>query len=196
MATQQNDVKEFYPKSRKAWRQWLEKNHAKEQAVWAIFYKKGSEMPSLSWSDAVDEALCFGWIDGRRRPIDAEKFIQYFCRRKAGGTWSKINKGKVEQLIAAGLMAPAGLEAIETAKQNGAWNILDTVEALEAPDDLQAALRKNAIAGKYYEGLSKSVKKRVLYWLVTAKQQTTREKRIKDIVTAAMEGKLPKGIPG
>lgn len=187
-----NDAKEFYPKSRKEWRQWLLKNHAKEQAVWVIYYKKSSGTPSMEWSEAVDEALCFGWIDGRRRAIDAERFIQYFSKRKPGGTWSKINKEKVVRLIAEGLMAPAGLEVVAAAKNNGSWNILDSVEALEIPADLEAAFSKNAAARKFYDGLSKSVKKRVLHWLIMVKKEETRKKLVNDIVASAAEGKLLK----
>lgn len=186
-----NDAPEIHPKNRKEWRQWLQKNHAKEQAVWVVYYKKSSETPSMVWSEAVDEALCFGWIDGRRRPIDEHTFIQYFSRRKAGGTWSKINKEKVERLIAEELMMPAGLEAIAAAKKDGSWNILDSVEALELPKDFEAALNKNAAARKYYDSLSKSVKKQVLHRLVMAKREETRQKRIMETVKNAAEGKLP-----
>lgn len=187
-----NDAPEIHPKSRKEWRQWLQKNHNKEQAVWVVYYKKSSATPSMQWSEAVDEALCFGWIDGRRRPIDEETFIQYFSKRKRGGTWSKINKEKVERLIAEGLMMAAGLEVIAAAKKDGSWNILDSVEALEVPADLEAAFSKNAAARKFYDGLSKSVKKRVLHWLVMAKKEETRKKLVNDIVASAADGKLLK----
>jgi uncharacterized protein YdeI (YjbR/CyaY-like superfamily) len=187
-----NDAPEIHPKSRKEWRQWLQKNHNKEQAVWVVYYKKSSATPSMQWSEAVDEALCFGWIDGRRRPIDEETFVQYFSKRKRGGTWSKINKEKVERLIAEGLMMAAGLEVIAAAKKDGSWNILDSVEALEVPADLEAAFSKNAAARKFYDGLSKSVKKRVLHWLVMAKKEETRKKLVNDIVASAAEGKLLK----
>lgn len=99
-------------------------------------------MPTISWSEGVDEALCFGWIDGKRKPIDHEKFMQYFCKRKPAGTWSRINKKKIEQLIADGLMTTAGYKAIEAAKRNGSWTTLDDVEELKIPADLNKAFPK------------------------------------------------------
>src|SRR5687768_4464382 len=124
------ETETFYAESRQHWREWLEENHDKSPSIWLIQYRMKSGVPTLSWSEAVDEALCFGWIDSTKRPIDNEKFMQFFTRRKPDSTWSKINKEKVERLIAEELMAPAGYQTIETAKQNGSWTILDTVEEL------------------------------------------------------------------
>ena len=107
----------FNPTTRKQWRQWLQKNHAKKESIWLVLYKKKAGLSTNTRSDTVDEALCFGWIDGTARPIDDEKFMQYFCQRKPKSVWSKINKEKVKQLIDKGLMTPAGLDCIEKAKQ-------------------------------------------------------------------------------
>jgi len=115
----------FYPTSQAAWRQWLEANHSSKQAVWLVFYTAASEKPSITWSDAVDEALCFGWIDSKVVRIDAETRHQYFSRRKPKSTWSKVNKEKIPRLIEDGRMTQAGLESIAVAKQNGWWTILD-----------------------------------------------------------------------
>src|SRR5690606_22432980 len=113
-----------------------------------------------------DEALCFGWIDSIKKKLDEDSTVQFFSKRKPTGTWSKINKGKVERLIADGLMTPAGLDCIETAKQNGSWTLLDSVEALQIPDDLAEAFRRHSGAASFFESLSKSVRKALLQWVV------------------------------
>ncbi|ACE06207.1 hypothetical protein Aasi_0836 [Candidatus Amoebophilus asiaticus 5a2] len=132
------EIESFYPSNRQQWREWLQENHAKKQSIWLIHYKIKSSMPTISWSEAVDEALCFGWIDSKAKPIDEEKYMQFFSKRRAISTWSKVNKEKVQKLIDGGTMTKAGLESIEIAKQNGSWTILDEVEALIIPNDLEA----------------------------------------------------------
>jgi uncharacterized protein YdeI (YjbR/CyaY-like superfamily) len=126
----------FYPKSITAWRAWLAKNHATETCIWIIYYKQHTKQPSIKYSEAVDVALCFGWIDSTARPIDEDTYMQYFCKRKPNSTWSRVNKLKIERLLAEGLMAEAGLQCIEVAKQNGSWIILDDVEMLVIPQVL------------------------------------------------------------
>lgn len=189
---QEQDIETFCPATRKEWRQWLKANHKLKQSIWLIQYKVKSGKPTISWSESVDEALCFGWIDGRRKPIDDEKFMQYFCKRKPMGTWSKVNKEKVQQLIDKGLMTKAGLDAIETAKQNGSWNILDDVEELVIPIDLEKAFKTHKGSKAYFTGLSKSVKKAILQWLMFAKREETRQKRINEIAELAAQSKKPK----
>lgn len=166
---------------------WLKQHHKRSKCVWLIFYKKGAQTPNLSWSEAVEEALCFGWIDGVRNTIDADRFKQYFTKRKPKSNWSRINKEKVEQLIATGQMTPAGLHSIKIAKQNGSWTFLDDVEALVIPSDLEAAF-DNTTKIRFHE-LSKSVKKLHLYELLSAKQPTTRQKRIEKIITSLKSSK-------
>lgn len=186
------EIETFYPSSQTDWREWLQENHLSKQSVWLIYYKKKSKTPSISWSEAVDEALCFGWIDSTARPIDDEKYMQFFTKRKAKSVWSKINKNKIEKLIEAGKMRQAGFESIEKAKQNGSWIILDTVEELIIPEDLEAAFSANKSSKDFFLSLSKSVRKAILYWLVTAKQQTTRQKRINEIAELAAQKLKPK----
>jgi uncharacterized protein YdeI (YjbR/CyaY-like superfamily) len=188
------EIASFYPKNQAEWRQWLLENHLKEEAVWLICYKKSSNIPSISWSDAVDEALCFGWIDSVRKTIDEEKFIQFFSKRKKNGTWSSINKEKVVQLTQQGKMTSAGLECITIAKQNGSWNILDTVEALLIPADLEEQFEHNSTAKSYYMSLSKSVQKAILQWLVLAKRPETRQKRIAEIIEQANQDQKPRHL--
>lgn len=172
----------FYPANQEEWRLWLQENHSSKQNVWVVFYKKASKKPTISWSNAVDEALCFGWIDSKKIAVDEEKSHQFFSKRKAKSTWSKINKEKIIQLTEAGKMTKAGLEIIETAKQNGSWTILDDAEELIIPKDLETALNTKVDAMAFFLSLSKSVKKTMLLRLVLAKREETRQKRIAEIV--------------
>jgi uncharacterized protein YdeI (YjbR/CyaY-like superfamily) len=189
------DEKEtFYPTNQQEWRQWLEENHLEKQSVWLVTYKKQSGVPTISWSEAVDEALCFGWIDSVKRSLGDDKSIQYFTKRKAVSTWSKINKAKVQQLMENGNMTEAGLRIIEIAKQNGSWTILDEVEELIVPADLEQALATKPGATEFFFSLSKSMKKQLLYWIVSAKREETRNIRIGEIVENAGQGMKPKGF--
>lgn len=146
----------------------------------------------VNWTELVDEALCFGWIDSTRRPIDPYSFMQLFSRRKPNSTWSKINKEKVKKLIDANLMTPAGYEVIKIAQENGSWSILDSVEELIIPQDLDEAFQHYACSKDYFLGLSKSVKKMMLQWIVLAKRPDTRKKRIDEIAARAAEKDRPK----
>ena len=182
----------FCPTNSQEWRKWLEKNHEKKQSVWLICYKKSSDKPTLNWSDAVDEALCFGWIDSTKRSIDEESYMQYYGKRKPNSMWSKINKQKVEKLIADGRMTYAGFAAIETAKQNGSWTLLDQVEELIIPDDLEAAFSKHSGSKDFFLSQSRSIKKGMLAWIVLAKRNETRQKRINEIAKCAEKGIRPR----
>ena len=190
----ENETGTFYPSDRQQWRAWLQENHDTENAVWVIFYKNKSENPTISWSDAVDEALCFGWIDSIVKPIDEEKFMRFFSRRKAKSVWSRINKQKVERLISAGLMTKKGIESIEVARENGSWTILDDAESLIIPADLETELGKKPNAKSYFMSLSKSDKKNILQWIVLAKRAETRQRRIVEIAEIAAQNLKPKVI--
>ncbi len=185
-------VETVCPKSRQEWRKWLMRNHGVKQSVWLIAYKKKSKVPSVIWSDAVDEALCFGWIDSVRKPVDHEKFIQLFSKRKAKSGWSKINKQKVQRLIEEGLMTEAGLAVIERAKENGSWSILDKVEELEIPKDLNKEFKARPGSRQYFLSLNKSSRKAILQWLVLAKRAETRQKRLTEIADLAAQQLKPK----
>ena len=187
----ENETGTFYPSDRQQWRQWLQENHDKQQSVWLVYYRIKSGIPTISWSEAVDEALCFGWIDSTKKTIDNEQFIQFFSRRKATSTWSKVNKEKVQRLTEAGLMMQTGFDSIETAQQNGSWSILDDVEELVIPKDLQAAFKKHKGSETYFLGLSRSVRKSMLQWLVLAKRPETRTKRIEEISELAAQQLKP-----
>ncbi|WP_319480921.1 YdeI/OmpD-associated family protein [uncultured Draconibacterium sp.] len=186
------EIETVCPESRTDWRSWLEKNHQLKQSVWLIYFKSSTKVASVSWSEAVDEALCFGWIDSTKKTIDNERYMQYFSKRKPNSIWSKINKDKVDYLISKNLMQEAGYKSIEIAKKNGSWFILDEVEALIIPADLKKELDKRVGALEYYESLSKSVKKILLGWVVLAKRAETRKKRIIEIAENASRKQQPK----
>ncbi len=189
---QKNAVEIIYLVSRTEWRLWLQKNHSSKQSIWLVFYKKASSKPTLSWREAVDEALCFGWIDSKKVAIDKEKSHQIFSKRKTKSTWSKINKEKIKHLIDEGLMTKAGFEIIETARQNGSWEILDEVEELVIPKDLEEKFKTKENAKGYFLSLSKSTKKAILQWIVLARRQETRQVRITEFVELADKKQKPK----
>ena len=182
----------YCPKNKEEWRNWLRENHLTKESIWLIMHKKNSPTPNLNWSEAVDQALCFGWIDSTVRPIDDIKYKHYYTRRKPKSHWSKINKDKVKVLMEQGLMAEAGLKSIEIAKENGSWSFLDDVEALVLPEDLNDAFSKHKGSKEYYESLSNSVKKQFLFWVKSAKRAETRQKRILEIAECASRGVKPK----
>ena len=186
------DVEEYCPANQKEWRTWLELNHHTKDAVWLIFYKKHSTHHNLRWSEAVDEALCFGWIDSTAKSIDSETYKQYFSRRKAKSNWSRVNKDKINLLIDQQKMMPAGYKSIEVAKENGSWTILDQVEQLVIPEDLQKELLIIAGAAEYFNGLSRSDKRILLHWIVSAKRKETRSKRILEVAESAGKHSKPK----
>lgn len=190
-----NDVRDerVAPASRAEWRQWLAEHHATATDIWLVYFKKGSGQPTVKYAEAVEEALCFGWIDSVVNAIDAERFKQLFTPRKTRSPWSKLNKQRVERLIEQGLMTPAGLAKIEAARLDGSWSALDSVEALQVPNDLQSALSVNPTADANFHAFSPSTKKQLLWWVESAKRPETRVKRIAEIVAAAEVRRNPLG---
>ena len=180
-----HELKQFYARNRKSWRSWLEKNHDKELGVWLIYYKKDSGKSRVSYDDAVEEALCFGWIDSIMHPIDEQKYKQKFTPRKTKSVWSALNKKRVEKLLEQKLMTPAGLKIIETGKQNGSWTKIDHIENFEIPADLKKVFSKNKSLHKYYSQLGKFRQKQWLYRLGSAKLPETRAKRIGEMIKAS-----------
>lgn len=188
------DPSMFCPENQIEWRNWLAENHHTEQSVWLVFYKKSSPQHNLGWSEAVDEALCFGWIDSVKYTLDKERYKQLFSRRKPNSIWSKINKDKVDTLLSKGLMTDAGMECVRVAKANGQWTLMDSVERLEIPPDLQKAFDITPGSLDFFRSFSMSLQKQMLVTLVLAKQVSTRQKRLDAIVTAMKNQELPKGI--
>lgn len=176
-----------HPLSRAEWRAWLEAHHTQTEGIWLIYYKKASGKPRVTYEESVEEALCFGWIDSIANKLDEERSMQWFAPRKPGSGWSRPNKERVERLLAAGLMMPAGLAKIEAAQQDGSWNALDAVEALEIPTDLAAALAANPPAANYFEAFPRSVKRAILEWITNAKKPETRAKRIAETARLAAQ---------
>lgn len=174
-----------HPKTRAEWRNWLEQHHEREEGVWLISFKKATGKSRFEYDEAVEEALCFGWIDSKGNKLDEERSMVWFVPRKAGTGWSKINKGRVEKLTADGLMMPAGLVRVEAAKQDGSWNALDSVKALEIPPDLKKAFAANKTAQQYFDAFPRSAKRGILEWISNAKRPETRAKRIEETVTLA-----------
>jgi uncharacterized protein YdeI (YjbR/CyaY-like superfamily) len=174
-----------HPKSRSEWRAWLEKNHIRPKGVWLVTYKKATGKPRVDYEEAVEEALCFGWIDSKGKKVDDERSMLWMAPRKPGTGWSRTNKERIERLVPAGLMAPAGLAKIEAAKQDGSWSALDAVEALEIPPDLEKALSEYPDAKKYFEAFPRSVKRAILEWISHAKKPETRSKRIEETTSLA-----------
>lgn len=181
----------FCPASQAEWREWLQRYHLEREQIWLVYYKKAANKPSLSWSQAVDEALCFGWIDSTKKSLDEERYMQLFSRRKPTSTWSAINKEKVARLVEGGLIGAEGLRVIELAKGNGSWSSLDEVEALLIPADLAQALAGVPGAAARFEGLSRSAKKMQLQRLFQAKRAETRAKRVAEIVASILPVPAP-----
>ncbi|MDO7850610.1 YdeI/OmpD-associated family protein [Hymenobacter convexus] len=180
---------QFQPASRAEWRQWLAAHHASAPGVWLVYGKKGSGLPSLSYAEAVEEALCFGWIDSHPRKLDAARSQQLYTPRRPRSGWSKVNKERLARLEAAGQLMPAGRAAIARAKQNGAWESLDAAEAGEVPEDLAAALATNEAAQASFAAFSPSARKQILTWVLSAKQPETRARRVAETVRMAALGK-------
>jgi uncharacterized protein YdeI (YjbR/CyaY-like superfamily) len=178
-------IKTFHAKTRSAWRKWLEKNSRSVKSVWLIIYHKGNKTPSVYYPKAVDEALCFGWVDSKPNKRDHESYYQFFSKRNPKSKWSKINKEKVERLIAEGLMTPAGMEMVTLAKELGTWDALTTVDNLEEPDDLKKVFLKNKTGYKNWQAFPPSTKRGILGWILNAKRSETRSKRIEETVSLA-----------
>ena len=167
-----------YARDRSTWRRWLARNHAKSTGVWLVYGKRASGIPSVTYAEAVEEALCFGWIDSVVNQVDAARYMQLMTPRKPKSVWSKINKARVEKLIASGAMTAAGLTAIDRAKANGSWASLDDVEALTLPDELARGLARDARARRNFDAWPPGARKQFLYWINGAKRPETRRKRI------------------
>ena len=187
-----NTEKALYFKNSREWRKWLEENTGRAQEVWLVHYKKNSGKVSISLSDAVDEALCFGWIDGKLKSIDDEKYILRYTPRKPKSVWSNINKEKAENLIASRRMTPAGLARIEAAKQNGLWDGAYTNKTRdEIPADLKSALSKYPVAMKNFENFANTYRNMYIGWVNGAKTPETRQKRITEVIRRTSLNKKP-----
>ncbi len=173
----------YTPRNREQWRNWLEKNHAKDTEVWLVFLKQHTGNPNVSYNDAVEEALCFGWIDGVKRSIDEDRYMHRFTPRKSDSNWSKLNKERAQRMCRAGEMAPAGAKSIEVAKENGKWK--ESVGArtnFSMPPELNARLTRNKKAATFFASLAPSYQRQYIAWIATAKRPETKRRRLDEAI--------------
>jgi uncharacterized protein YdeI (YjbR/CyaY-like superfamily) len=173
--------------TRKIWRNWMAKNHEKETSVWLIIFHKKSRQASVYYDEAVEEALCFGWVDSVSNSRNEESSYLYFAKRKPKSNWSKANKDRVEKLTKLGLIMPAGQAMIDLAKQKGTWTALEVVDQLTIPPDMQKLFDKNKTAEKNFLAFPASTRRGILEWILNAKRSETRQKRIEETVTLAAQ---------
>lgn len=168
---------------------WLEKHHDNSNGLWLKIYKKDSGKKTISYAEALDIALCFGWIDGQKNAYDEQAYLQKFCPRTAKSIWSKVNIGHVERLINNAKMKPAGLKAVEKAKADGRWEkAYDSPSKMTIPEDFLKELSKHKKAEEFFKGLNKTNLFSIGFRLQTAKKQETREKRMKEIIEKLAKG--------
>jgi len=180
---------EFYFITTAEWHDWLAHNRNQSEGVWLIFYKKGSGQPSLNYESAVEEALCFGWIDSIIRNIDTQKYARKFTPRREGSIWSELNKKRIAKLIRERRMTKIGLAQIETAKHSGQWDksVHPHID-YEMPDEFQSALVGNPKACAFFEQLAPTYQKQYVGWINIAKQQKTRARRILESIALLESG--------
>lgn len=177
-----------HPLSRTAWRGWLAVNHGRDAGVWLVSYKKDTRLARFDYDAAVEEALCFGWVDSKANKLDAARSMLWFAPRKPRTGWSRPNKLRVEKMIAAGAMTEAGLAKVRAAQADGSWSALDAVEALEIPADLVATFRRHAGSAREFEAFPRSAKRGILEWIAIAKKTETRAARVEETARLAARG--------
>ncbi len=184
--------KDFFFKNRQEWRKWLEKNHDKNDGIWVVYYKKHTKKESLSYNEAVEEALCFGWIDSQIKSVDSECYKQKYTPRRKDSVWSLVNKKRVEKMIKEGKMTEYGLKLIEEAKKNGKWDMAyGSRVQQEVPEDLIKALKKKKKAYENFMKFAPSHQTTYIYWLNSAKREETRKKRIEKIIEFSEKNTKP-----
>lgn len=177
-------------KTQKEWRQWLAKNHAKSGGVWLRVYKKSSNVKTVTYAEALDEALCYGWIDGQKAAYDYESWLQKFTPRRSQSIWSKRNREHVRRLIEEKRMMPAGLVQIEAAKQDGRWDgAYDASSTMEVPADFLKALKKDKEAYDFFKTLNKANTYAIVWRLATTKKPETRARRMEQLLTLMKDRK-------
>jgi uncharacterized protein YdeI (YjbR/CyaY-like superfamily) len=177
------DAETLYLANRDDWREWLEKNHDTEKEVWLIFYKTHTSKPTIPYEDAVEEALCFGWIDSIIKKIDDEKFARKFTPRKTKSKWSKLNKKRVEKMITEGKMSEAGLTQIEEAKKSGEWfKTVTRQQTLVIPPFIKEALAANKKALDNFNNLAISYKRQYIGWITNAKRKEALKRRLEEVI--------------
>lgn len=183
MPVNRKDFAQVCPVNRKEWREWLQKNHTQKESVWLLVAKAGHA--GVTRMEAVEELLCFGWIDSVPNKLNDKYYKLLVSPRKPKSAWSKVNKTLVAKLIKSGLMQPSGMGMVKLAKKTGTWNALNAVDQLSYPTDFKNALSKNKTAQQYFDAFPPSTKKGILHWIQTARTAETRTKRIVETVTKA-----------
>ena len=185
MFSKENSV---FVKSRNEWRNWLAEFSLTRDNVWLIIYHKKSGTPSITYNEAAEEALCFGWIDSKPNKRDQESYYLFFAKRNPKSNWSMANRERVERMMKLKQMTPEGLKLVELAKERGTWLALTEVQDSILPEDLKKALAKNKVAKEYFEQFPPSSKRIILEWILNAKKEETRSKRITETVELAAKG--------
>jgi uncharacterized protein YdeI (YjbR/CyaY-like superfamily) len=188
-----DDAPQIHADDRATWRDWLEANHATASGAWLVTWRPRSGRVGLDYEGAIEEALCFGWVDSTAGRVDDDRGKLYFAPRKPRSGWAATNKARVERLVAAGRMAPAGLAVIERAKANGSWEVLDSVERLEVPGDLATAFEAHPPAAASFAAFPASARKQMLTWVAFAQRSETRADRIRQVAEAAARNERARG---
>jgi uncharacterized protein YdeI (YjbR/CyaY-like superfamily) len=183
-----DDVARIHPEDAVEWRGWLAQHHSTSPGVWLVTWRKAAGRPVLVYEAHVREALCFGWVDSLPRALDEERTMLYYAPRKPSSAWSGPNKRRVEELEAAGLMAPAGAAAVARARSDGTWTMLDAVERLEVPEDLAAAFDRHPGARAQWDAFPPSTRRGILEWIVQARRAETRASRVEATADKAARG--------
>lgn len=182
------------PSDRDGWRAWLAAHHDTDSGAWLVTPRRAADRGDLSYDAAVEEALCFGWVDGQQQVVDEQRSKQYFAPRRRGSPWAATNKARIERLLAEGLMAPAGLAVIERARVDGSWTVFDSVERLEVPDDLAAALDARSPARTEFDAFPSSARKQLLAWIALARRPETRATRVAAVAESAARGERANNV--
>lgn len=188
MTSAQDAAERIQPHSLEEWSRWLEQNHERPGGVWLVSWKKSTGRQAFGYEDAVVEALRFGWIDSKGGKVDDERTMLWFAPRKASSAWSRSNKVRIERLEREGRLEPAGRAAVEAARANGSWSLLDDVEDLVVPEDLTAAFAKHPGARAQWDGFPPSARRAILEWIRQAKRPDTRSRRVEETARLAAQG--------
>ncbi len=181
-------LQHIHPATRAEWRSWLAAHQTQNESVWFVYGKVGCDAPRVAPDEAIEEALCFGWIDSLPRRLDDTRSRLLFSPRKPGSNWSALNKRRAEAMIGAGRMMPAGQAKIDAAKADGSWSALDAVEALVIPADLKAAFARHPGGADAFAAFPKSARRGILEWILNAKRDATRARRIEETARLAAQG--------
>lgn len=177
------------------WRGWLAKHHASAPELWVGFHKKGSGRPSITWPEAVDQALCFGWIDGVRKSLDETRYVIRFTPRRRGSVWSSVNLGRVKELTRLGLMRPAGLEAHEArdAVKSGLYSF-EQRKQVTLPEKLERKLKRNREAWRFFQAQPPWYRRTATWWIISAKKEETKERRLASLIEDCARGRTIKPL--